>query len=313
MAKDFSLMMMEDVNTYSGNSGIVLSKAERNYALNIITSTAKKLKEDGIAPSDVDWQGCKFPAQVKRFCRLGLDLNEKEIYLDIRNNGKTGKKDINLKMQYQGETKLLTKFCQKGGGVEFITGDVVMKGENLKMERDLRTGKGFISGHDIPDMFHRNITYANKENVIGAYAIAYHKDGSQTYVVIDKVRIDRAEQASASREKTIYKNDYKKMVIKTAVHELYNQLRTYMEIPDDLETDLAETMVDFEGARQDVNQNANSEYIDVEAVEKENAKQIGKASVRKVDSSPVDRGEKLKVNQDTGEVYAEEAFDNEGF
>lgn len=312
MAKDFSLMMMEDVSTYAGNSGIVLSKAEKNYALNIITSTAKKLKEDGINPNDVDWQGCKFPAQVKRFCRLGLDLNENEIYLDIRNNGKTGKKDINLKMQYQGETKLLTKYCQKGGGVEFITGDVVMKGENLKMERDLRTGKGFISGHDIPDMFHRNITYANKENVIGAYAIAYHKDGTQTYVTIDKIRIDRAEQASASREKTIYKNDYKKMVIKTAVHELYKQLRTYMEIPDELENDLAETLVDFEGAKQDIRENANSEYIDVEAIEKEEGKQIGKTSAQKVNTvtSEVDLKEKMKVDQHTGEVYSDDA---EGF
>ena len=202
--KGFSSIMMVKVNEITQSSGCVLSVKDKTFAQDIILSTYKKMVEENIDPNDINFMGCNFPGQVKRFARLGLSLNENEIWLDIRNNSKTGKKDINLKVQYQGEEKLIIKFCKKNGGVINIIKDVIMEGEELVTSRNFKTGDYIISDHKIPDILHRNINSANKNNVIGAYAIAYHEDGTQTAIVIDKDRIrETSPTPKQQRSKTM--------------------------------------------------------------------------------------------------------------
>ena len=84
------------------------------------------------------------------------------------------------------------------------------------------------------------------DNIVGAYEIAYEKlpDGSfvQHVALIDKNRIMRAYNASPSREKTVWKNDTQRMVLKTAAWVLYNNvLKPYIEIPTSLKKDWEET------------------------------------------------------------------------
>jgi recombinational DNA repair protein RecT len=257
---DFKGYMMQKVSDIAVQSGSALTASDRNFAQEIILSTYKKMIEDEIDPNKVNFIGCNFPGQVKRYSRLGLTVNNSEIWIDIRNNKKSQKKDINIKIQYQGEEKLITKFCKKGDGIYNIYKDVVMEGEDFVTSFDFKTGNRVIADHKIPDVFHRNISIANKDKVIGAYAIAYHNDGTQTPVIIDKDRIDRAMNAAMT--KNVWNSDYKKMVIKTVVHELYKDLAKFIVVPDDLLNDYQEMMLNKEEVQSEINQNANSEVFE---------------------------------------------------
>ncbi len=291
--KGFSAIMMGEVDKIAQYSGSALSVKDRSFAQDIILSTYKRMIEENINPNDVNFIGCNFPGQVKRYARLGLSLNENEIWLDIRNNSKANKKDINIKIQYQGEEKLLTKFCQKNNGVINIIKDVIMEGEEVVTSRDFKTGNYVISDHKIPDILHRNINSANKESVIGAYAIAYHKDGTQTAVIIDKDRIERAMKAAQT--KIIWTADYKKMVLKTVVHELYKELAKFNVIPDELLNDYREMVLNKDEVQVEINANANSEVFeaDFDIKDDQPSHQIEQES-----ASPT-------VNMETGEVLKE--------
>ena len=291
--KGFSSIMMVKVNEITQSSGCVLSVKDKTFAQDIILSTYKKMVEENIDPNDINFMGCNFPGQVKRFARLGLSLNENEIWLDIRNNSKTGKKDINLKVQYQGEEKLIIKFCKENGGVINIIKDVIMEGEELVTSRNFKTGDYIISDHKIPDILHRNINSANKNNVIGAYAIAYHEDGTQTAIVIDKDRIERA--MNAAQTKIVWNNDYKKMVLKTVIHELYKELSKFNVIPDELQEDYQEMIMNKEEVQAEIDANANSEVFEADFSVKDEPHHINQTS-----SSP-------QFNPDTGEVIKEKA------
>lgn len=287
-------VLFKNVMAMAAQTNTSLNQSEQTYAMNIITAARKQLAKDNLTFDNCDVFGCALPSQIKRFCRLGLSLEESEIYLDVRNAKNQTLKDINLKMQYQGEKKLLFKFCQKGGGIDSFYEDVVMSGEKVDITRDLRTGQMRVADHQIPDPFNRNCNWENKDNVKGAYAIAYHKDGSQTFVMIDKERINRAINASASREKDIYKKDYKRMVIKTAVHDLFKALKVYNVIPDDLNRDYVEVQMSNDELKKEVKENANKDYIDAEVTEKKDPEQIA-AQSETLQKQP-------KFDEKTGEV-----------
>lgn len=269
---DFKSYMMSKVDGVAASSGTQLSPRDKTFANDIILNTYKKMMEEGINPNEVNFIGCNFPGQVKRFARLGLSLNDKEIWLDIRNNTKAGKKDINIKIQYQGEEKLLSKFCKKNDGVKNIIKDVILDGEELVQKRDFKTGDYEIIDHKIQDILNRNIGFKNKDKVKGAYAVAYHNDGSQTAIIIDKDRIDRAMKAAKTA--VIWQSDFKKMVLKTVVHELYQELAKFNVIPDELLKDYSEMVIDKDEVQSEINANANKEFIDADFVESEVSKGI---------------------------------------
>lgn len=269
---DFKGYMMSKVDGVAASSGTQLSPRDKTFANDIILNTYKKMMEEGIDPNEINFIGCNFPGQVKRFARLGLSLNDKEIWLDIRNNTKAGKKDINIKIQYQGEEKLLSKFCKKNHGVKNIIKDVVLEGEELVQKRDFKTGDYEIIDHKIPDILNRNIDFKNKDKVKGAYAVAYHNNGSQTAIIIDKDRIDRAMKAAKTA--MVWQSDFKKMVLKTVVHELYQELAKFNVIPDELLKDYSEMVIAKNEVQSEINANANKEFIDVDFVENDAAPEL---------------------------------------
>lgn len=262
---DFKCYMMSKVENVASAAGTQLSARDKTFANDIILCTYKKMMEEGTNPNEVNFIGCNFPGQVKRFARLGLSLNEKEIWLDIRNNTKAGKKDINIKVQYQGEEKLLTKFNTKNGGVKNVIKDVILDGEELVQKRNFKTGDYEIIDHKIPDILNRSITIKTKDSVKGAYAVAYHNDGTQTAVIIDKDRINRA--MSAAKTQTIWSSDFRKMVLKTVVHELYQELAKFNVVPDDLLNDYADMITDKDEVQAEIKANANKDVIDADYVE----------------------------------------------
>lgn len=247
--------VMTLVEQRAESSSGALSTRERNYAAIMVRRIDTQLRNSGMTWNNVGVVECDLPMQIKRFARLGLDPNQSEFYVDVRNNKNSAKKDINLKLQYQGEMKLLVKFCKKGGGIRDFVTDVVMEGEELAIERDFKTGQLSIKEHKIPNLFKRDCTYANRDKCLGAYVIAYHNDGSQTTQLIGKDRINRAMSASATSG-GVYKSDFQKMVIKTAIHDLYKQLVPFNVVPDDLLDDVSSVALGEDEVQSEIRENA---------------------------------------------------------
>lgn len=234
--------LLEQTQSFARIEGTELTGEEKIFAVNTICDIDKKLREQGIDWKQVDVIGCKVPQQIKRYARLGLSTSDGEIYVDVRYNSKTGKQDVTIKKQYQGVEKEIIKFCSKK--IDHFKRGVICVGDEFEIEEDFETGYDKVTKHKKnPD---KNLDRNLLDNIVGAYEIAYEKlpDGSfvQHVALIDKNRIMRAYNASPSREKTVWKNDTQRMVLKTAAWVLYNNvLKPYIEIPTSLKKDWEET------------------------------------------------------------------------
>lgn len=261
--------MMNQVVSYANLENTQLSKKETQYAVGIITNINKKVVSDSnLSWNVLDVQGCQLPAQIKRFARLNLQLENQELFIDIRNNSKTGLKDINLKLQYQGLEKLMMRYCTFGEKkiVRFYK-DVICKGDKIVEKPNLSTGLLELKDHEYFET--DDVEYRNKlDNIIGAYAIAYVEENGKLnpYVArIDKNRIERGRKSATTQN--IWNVDTRKMVIKTAVWELYAMMKPYMLMPQDLVVDFTratETDIDFN------KEFINANYEEVETKVKKN-------------------------------------------
>lgn len=229
--------MLKQVEAFAKLDQTPLNQQETAFALDILESVYKKVMEQGLSWGQIDIMGCGLYSQVKSYARLGLTIRDNELYIDIRNNGKTGLKDINIKKQYQGLEKELVKWCSKKI-VRFYK-DIVCAGDNLEKEFNFETGLTEIKKHEKDPKVDRN----KLDNIIGAYAIAYVRElptdtKTTPYMIyIDRNRIMRAYNASPTKEKTIWNLDTRKMVLKTASWELYNYFKPFIEIPIELKKD----------------------------------------------------------------------------
>jgi len=254
--------LLEQTQSFARIEGTELTGEEKIFAVNTICDIDKKLREQGIQWNQVDVVGCKLPQQIKRYARLGLSTSDGEIYVDVRFNGKTGKNDVFIKKQYQGVEKEIIKYCTKK--IDHFKRGVICVGDELEIEEDFETGYDKIVKHKKnPD---KNLDRNLLDNIIGAYEIAYEKlpDGSfvQHVALIDKNRIMRAYNASPSREKTVWKNDTQRMVLKTAAWVLYNNvLKPYIEIPTSLKKDWEETNDQMEFENLNAAQTKQKEII----------------------------------------------------
>ena len=254
--------MMNQVVSYANLENSQLTAKETQYAIEIITNINKKVVSDpNLSWKSLDIQGCQLPAQIKRYAKLNLQLENQELFIDIRNNGKNGIKDINLKLQYQGLEKLMTRYCTFGGKqiIRFYK-DVICKGDKIIEKPNLKTGLLELKDHEYFET--EDVDYRNKlENITGAYAIAYIMENNELnpYVArIDKNRINRARSAASSKH--IWDADTRKMTLKTAVWELWNMMKPFIQMPQDLLKDLEEI------SKSEVDFN-NQDYINVEVEE----------------------------------------------
>ena len=276
---------LNQVVKYAETSGEQLDQKTKSLAVDIITFSNKKLKENAVSWKDVDIAGCGFVSQIKRFAKLGLSMEDK-LYIDIRNNNKTGLKDICIKPQYQALEKLMVKYFTKP--ILRFKEDIICVGDKVVEEEDFATGLNKIVRHDRNNEIDRN----NLENIIGAYKIAYVLENNSIvqYVVrIDKNRIMRAYKASPSREKTVWHNDTVKMVKKTCTWEMWNDknIRAFMVFPEEIIKDLG-----ILEESQEMEWNAETKYNNVEQA-KENIEEN------------VANGEEVSMDYETGEVVEE--------
>lgn len=228
---------LTQVVNYAETSGEILDQKTKMLAVDIITGANKVVVGNQYRWNEIDIQGCGLISQIKRYAKVGLTMEDK-LYVDIRRNGKTGLYDINIKPQYQSLEKLLVKYFHKP--IERFKTEIVCVGDEVIKEEDFNTGLTKIVAHNRNTTIDRN----KLDNIIGAYKIAYVRDGNnliQVYVEIDKNRIDRAYKASPSKEKTVWNLDSVKMVKKTATWEFYNSelIRPFMIFPEDIVKDLS--------------------------------------------------------------------------
>ena len=228
---------LNQVVSYAETSGEHLDQKTKTLAVDIITGANKMVVGNQYKWSEIDIQGCGLISQIKRFAKVGLTMEDK-LYVDIRRNSKTNLYDINIKPQYQSLEKLLVKFFFKP--IERFKTEIICVGDEVIREEDFNTGLMKITGHNRNNNIDRN----KLDNIIGAYKIAYVRDGAnliQMVVEIDRNRIDRAYKASPSREKTVWNMDSVKMVKKTATWEFYNSelIRPFMIFPEDIVNDLS--------------------------------------------------------------------------
>lgn len=235
--------MMRQVESFADSDGTLLSTTDREFAVNTICDMDKMVRERGLIWKQIDVVGCKVPQQIKRYARLGLSTSESEIFIDIKFNKKTGKHDMFIKKQYQGIEKMLVRFYKGGGKIERIKKGIICVGDEISVEEDFETGIDKITKH-IKNPKLSKEDRNSLDNIDGAYAIAYERinDGYVPLtVIIDKKRIMRAYNSSQSIEKTVWKNDTQRMVLKTASHCLYNEAKPYIEIPTSIKRDWEET------------------------------------------------------------------------
>lgn len=258
--------LLDQTQSFARIEGTELTGEEKIFAVNTICDIDKKLREQGVNWQQVDVTGCKVPQQIKRYARLGLSTSDGEIYVDVRSNSKTGKHDVTIKKQYQGVEKEIIKFCSKK--IDHFKRGVICVGDEFEIEEDFETGYDKVTKHKkTPD---KNLDRNLLDNITGAYEIAYEKlpDGSfvQHVALIDKNRIMRAYNASPSREKTVWKNDTQRMVLKTAAWVLYNNvLKPYIEIPTSLKKDWEETndQMEFESLNAESQEQQDIVYQNV--------------------------------------------------
>lgn len=107
----------------------------------------------------------------------------------------------------------------------------------------------------------------------------------------------------AAKTAVIWQSDFKKMVLKTVVHELYQELAKFNVIPDELLKDYSEMVIDKDEVQSEINANANKEVIEADFVESEVPKGIEndahpelKAAPEAVEPEPVISANK-KVEQ----------------
>ena len=250
IGKQMISRLVDQVVAFANIESTPLTDKEKSYATGIVFAVIKRAEEEKLDWKVVDVKNVV--EQIKSYARLGLSISDNEIYIDIRSNSKTGKKEINIKKQYQGIEKELVKWCNKKI-VRFYQ-DVICVGDKFVTKVDFETGLKKVVEHEKNTNIDRN----QLENIIGAYKIAYvdeRDDGTLTqYMVeIDKNRIMRAYNASPTKEKPIWKADTQRMVLKTASWCLYNYvLKPFVNVPVELKRDWERTKdnYDFDNAEE---------------------------------------------------------------
>ena len=230
----FTNKLMNEIAVVNEESGSPMTVSAKTTAVQTIGATLNYLKENNIEVNWVNWQKSNFKMNVFAYALLGLSKNDNDYYIIARKDGgmKQGKDGqmyqpyiLSLDLQYQGEEKIIIKFCRNSNGarVTSILKNVVCAGEKFETAFDFATGKTVIKDHQITDILGRD---KSEKSVRGAYAIAYFDDGSSITTVIDRVRIERAKKAA--RTKNVWTSDYDKMVLKTAIHDLYKECAKYL-------------------------------------------------------------------------------------
>lgn len=236
-AKNINAVFISAIENNMALAKREFTERDREFALDIIATTDKIVRSNGYKWSDIDYKGNKLDSQIQRWAKLGISSDDK-LYVDVRQNRHTNLLDIQIKPQYQTLEKLIRMYFAKK--VYKFHEDVICVGDELNVDFDFETGDEKVTSFKKNNGVDRN----KLENITGAFKIIYYidDDGSkkQLVVQIDKNRIMRAYNASPSKEKTVWNQDTRKMVLKTVTWETWNNanVRAFMIFPDEIVSDI---------------------------------------------------------------------------
>lgn len=226
-----------DLMSLTKSQNFELTPKECEYGTSIIYGLVDKCTKEKIPTNQLNMTN--FLEQVKHFSRMQLSLQEKEIFIDVRNNKNTGLKDVTITKQYQGIQKIMVKYSTKKI-VRFMEG-VVCKGEEFEYIDDFTTGLTTITKHKKNELADRN-KFINIEK---AYAIAFVEEYGKVVPytkIVDKSRLTTAYNASPSYDKSVWNNHGQRMSIKTAYWCLYNDvMKPYIELPANMQQSFVAT------------------------------------------------------------------------
>ena len=238
-----------------------LTPEERDFGVSLITGLVNKCTKEKTDIKLLDLTN--FFEQTKHFAKLKLSFQDGEIYIDVRNNKDTGKKDVRVMKQYQGIRKLAARWIRPDMKIVDWKDGVVCDGDTYSYEYDYMTGTSILKYKANPNVNHDDLT-----KITHAFAIAYIEiDGKPRvpYIcVIDKSRIMKAFNASAAKDKGPWSNHTARMVRKTAYWCLYNDiLAPFIDIPSDLQTSFAATEDEMDFANSDTQEPADDNVYDI--------------------------------------------------
>lgn len=211
-------------NNLVATQNVQLTQNEREFGMSIITNLTNRCIQSGIKANELNMTD--FLEQVKHCSKLQLSINEQELFLDIRNDKNTGLKTVKISRQYQGEEKLMRRYCTKK--IVRFKKDIVCKGDVFETVEDFDLGITRIVKH-----IKNNDVDRNKfENIDQVYYIAYIEEYGKLVpytAIIDKNRLTRARNAATTQ--SVWNSDCKKMCLKSCVHEFWSFMKPYIELP----------------------------------------------------------------------------------
>lgn len=224
----------EAFNNLVTTQNVQLTQNEREFGMSIITNLTNRCIQSGIKANELNMTD--FLEQVKHFSKLQLSINEQELFLDIRNDKNTGLKTVKISKQYQGEEKLMMRYCTKK--IVRFKKDIVCKGDIFETTEDFDLGLTRIIKHIKAKDIDRN----KFENIEQVYYIAYVEEYGKLVpytVIIDKNRLLRARNAATTQN--IWANDTRKMCLKSCAHEMWAFMKPYIELPIGLQESFVAT------------------------------------------------------------------------
>lgn len=246
-----------DLMSLTKSQNFELTPTECEYGTSIIYGLVDKCTKEKIPINQLNMTN--FLEQVKHFSRMQLSLQEKEIFIDVRNNKNTGLKDVTITKQYQGIQKIMVKYSTKKV-VRFMEG-VVCKGEEFEYIDDFTTGLTTITKHKKNELADRN-KFINIEK---AYAIAFVEEYGNVVPytkIVDKARLSTAYNASPSYDKSIWNKHSQRMCIKTAYWCLYNDImKPYIDLPANMQQSFIATEDTLEWDNVDNKQIINQDIV----------------------------------------------------
>lgn len=191
-------------------------------------------------------------AGLMRGAYQGLDALNGEMYLVPY--GAT----LNFMQSYKGDVKMVKKYSQRP--IKDIYAKLVREGDEFE--------EGVVNGE--PTINFKPVPF-NDGKIIGAFAICLYKDGGLVYDTMSLKDLENTRSASKAKNSPAWSKFTGQMYLKTVLHRLCKHLSIDMDASAkeafdagiEIETDPAEI------AKQEIEENANAEELEIEGFAEE--------------------------------------------
>lgn len=152
-------------------------------------------------------------------------------------------KDCNLVIDYKG----LIELARRSGEISSVRAEVIY-------EQEVVNGSFKESSGAHPDLHHIPLRFGDKGRAVGAYAVAFFKDGTADWEILNMTDIEKAKASSPTGKRGggVWASHFEEMAKKTAIRRLCKRLPLAEELEDGLmaDTDADPTIIDADTGNQ---------------------------------------------------------------